>query len=142
MSMYRYPRGQPGAGPSSLPRPAWGTGGAHGARTASPEPGGGELKENRLSQEEIIVELERELQEIRNACALKDQRIAELERTDAPAARLKRDIRLLASELHATRKELSDSMRDLQDLQQQLNRGDTGGAAGRDSTASGPRDVV
>lgn len=148
--MYRYPRGQPGS--SSLPRPALGTGAVHGARTASPEPGGaiggaapallgGELKESRLSQEEMIADMERELQDLRNACALKDQRIADLERTDAPASRLKRDIRLLASELHATRKELSDSMRDLQELQQQLNRNDQSGA-GRDGGASGPRDVV
>lgn len=94
------------------------------------------------SEAQVILQLENELLELRNACAWKDQRIAELSRTDAPVARLKRDIRLLAMELHHTRKELSESMRDLQDLQAQLARGESGGSGGRDSAAVPQRDIV
>jgi len=127
-SMYRYSRGQAGQG--SLPRPAWGSG-SHGGRAASPEPGGlvaggsgtpmgngGELAaKERLgatSQDEVILQLENELAELRNACAWKDQRIAELSRTDTSSARLKRDIRQLASELHSTRQQLSEALGEAQ----------------------------
>jgi len=141
--MYRYSRGQPGQG-GSLPRPAWGAG---GGRATSPEPGsasgggggvgatGGsnEPDKDRLetaaSQSEVIRQLENELMELRNACAWKDQRIAELSRTDVPVARLKRDVRLLAAELHHTRKELSESVRELQEYQGQLSHGDGDGNA-------------
>lgn len=85
-------------------------------------------------QDEVILQLENELAELRNACAWKDQRIAELSRTDTAAARLKRDVRNLAAELHHTRKELSESVRELQELQAQLAKGD--------SSAQAPRDVV
>lgn len=155
--MYRYSRGQPGQG--SLPRPAWGSGsGSHGARASSPEPGGlsgsttgaplggsSEAPKERLAatpQDEVILQLENELLELRNACSWKDQRIAELSRTDTPAARLKRDIRHLAAELHHTRKELSDSVREVQELRAQLERieGAAGGRDGANSTA--PRDIV
>lgn len=150
--MYRYSRGQPGQG--SLPRPAWGSGGgSHGARTASPEPGGltgsaagtplggggTEPAKERLagsSQDEVILQLENELLELRNACSWKDQRIAELSRTDTPAARLKRDIRHLASELHHTRKELSESVRELQEFRSQQERGEPG------SATAAPRDTI
>jgi len=129
--MYRYSRGQ--SGQSSLPRPAWGSSGSHGARAASPEPGGlstggsaggappggggssgaaGDAPRER--HEEVILQLENELIELRNACAWKDQRIAELSRTDTPAARLKRDIRHLASELRYTRKQLGESIGEVQ----------------------------
>lgn len=153
--MYRYSRGQPGQG--SLPRPAWGSGGgSHGARTASPEPGGltgsnagtplsggaTEEAKQRLAgspQEEgpaqMILQLENELLELRNACSWKDQRIADLSRTDTPAARLKRDIRHLAAELHHTRKELSESVRELQEMRGQMERGEAGSGAA-------PRDIV
>mmetsp|Transcript_32791 Transcript_32791/g.52309 ORF Transcript_32791/g.52309 Transcript_32791/m.52309 type:complete len:376 (+) Transcript_32791:40-1167(+) len=147
---YRYSRGQPGQG--SLPRPAWGSGsGSHGARTASPEPGGistgnaGALgsgatidQPKGTPQDEVILQLEHELNELRNHLAWKDQRIAELSRTDTPAARLKRDIRHLASELHRTRKELSESVREAQDLRAQLERGEANGS-GRDGAQ---RDIV
>lgn len=145
--MYRYSRGNQG----SLPRPAWGSG---NARAASPEPGvagagGGtplsangseQAAKERLAsspQDEVILQLENELLELRNACAWKDQRIAELSRTDTPAFRLRRDVRNLAAELHHTRKELSESVRELQELQAQLARE---GAAGASPPA--PRDVV
>lgn len=78
------------------------------------------------SQDEVILQLENELVELRNACSIKDQRIAELSRTDTPAVRLKRDIRHLASELHHARKELSESMREIADLKNQLERGEAG----------------
>lgn len=85
----------------------------------------------------MIQQLENELFELRNACSWKDQRIAELSRTDTPAARLKRDIRHLATELHHTRKELSESVRELQELRGQMDRGEAGsGAAPRDSVDS------
>lgn len=86
-------------------------------------------------KDEVILQLENELAELRNACAWKDQRIAELSRTDTPAARLKRDVRNLAAELHHTRKELSESVRELQELQAQLAKGEAGAAAA-------PRDIV
>lgn len=150
--MYRYSRGQPGQG--ALPRPAWGSGSSHGARTASPEPGsltgsrasgavdsgatgsatavgGGSAGEQPPKDtSEVILQLENELLELRNACSWKDQRIAELERADVPAGRLKRDIRHLAAELHHTRKELSESVREVQELRAQLDRseGGSGGA--------------
>lgn len=142
--MYRYSRGQPQQ--SSLPRPAWGSGsGSHGARTASPEPGGlttgsnvgtplggGPAEGSRdRPAEEAILELQTELEQLRNVCALKDQRIAELQRTDIPTARLKRDIRQLTTELHQTRKDLSDSARENQDLRAQLERYEAGGAGGQ-----------
>lgn len=144
---YRYSRGQPGQG--SLPRPAWGSGsGSHGARTASPEPGGlssgnaGALGSGASAdpskgtpQDEVILQLEHELNELRNMLAWKDQRIADLSRTDIPAARLKRDIRNLASELHRTRKDLSESVREAQELRSQLERGE----GGRDGAQ---RDIV
>jgi hypothetical protein len=148
---YRYSRGQPGQG--SLPRPAWGSGsGSHGARTASPEPGGLSSTSNNgalgsgatteqgkgLPQDEVILQLENELNDLRNVLAWKDQRIAELSRTDTPAARMKRDIRHLASELHRTRKELSESVREAQDLRAQLERGEVS-ASGRDGSQ---RDIV
>lgn len=134
--MYRYSRGQTGQG--SNPRPAWG----NGARAASPEPGtlpgnnsagtplgsNSEPPKDRMgttTQEEIIQQLENELMELRSACAWKDQRIAELSRTDTQAARLKRDVRQLATELHHTRKQLSGSEGELQQLQAQLARGET-----------------
>jgi len=139
--MYRYSRGQPGQG--TLPRGA----GGHNNRAMSPEPGGTTAafnnngavgmeasKDQRLpssSQDEVILQLENEINELRNACAWKDQRIAELSRTDVPNARLKRDVRLLAAELHQTRKELSDTVRELQELQGQLARGE-GSAIGSD----------
>jgi len=81
-------------------------------------------------QDEVILQLENELLELRNACALKDQRIAELSRTDVPAGRMKRDIRLLTSTLHLTRKQL----RELQELHAQPGRAEVG-ATGRDSNA-------
>lgn len=126
---YRYSRGQ--AGQSSLPRPAWGSGGSHGTRATSPEPGGlggsgiagtplgngGDVPKERLAggpHDEVILQLENELVELRNACAWKDQRIAELSRTDTPVVRLKKDIRLLASELHHARKQLSEREAEIQ----------------------------
>jgi len=84
---------------------------------------------------QVILQLEGELLELRNACSWKDQRIAELSRTDMPAARLKRDIRHLANELHLTRKELSESVRELQELRSQMERGEAG-------SSSAPRDIV
>lgn len=148
----RYSRGQgsTGQGGSSMPRPAWGSGGggpaAHAAaRAASPEPGGFAAAANErpasgtTPQDEVILQLENELAELRNACQWKDQRIAELSRTDAPTARLKRDVRLLASELHITRKQLSDSVGELQELQQQLARGGGGGEAGGTSAGTASR---
>lgn len=140
---YRYARGQAG---QSMPRPAWGSS-AGGARASSPDPGndgaaplsnGGEAPKDRLAsnQDEVILQLENELVELRNACAWKDQRIAELSRTDVSAGRLKRDIRLLALELHQTRKQLSDSQADLQELQ---GRGASeGGSTVPISTESSP----
>jgi len=92
----------------------------------------GEVPKERLAgtpQDEVILQLENELVELRNACAWKDQRIAELSRTDTSAVRLKRDIRLLATELHQTRKQLSESLGELQELQAQLGRGEAGAAA-------------
>lgn len=148
---YRYSRGQTGQG--SLPRPAWGSG-SHGARATSPEPGGsagtplgngGEPTKDRLGatpQDEVILQLENELHELRNACAWKDQRIAELSRTDVPAARLKRDIRLLASELHQTRKQWSESLSELQELQAQFGRSEAGGTGRDGNTVLLGRDVV
>lgn len=143
--MYRYSRGQPGpGGVGSLPRPAWGS---SGGRTASPEPGGltgsnagtplggGAEQAKEEGPTQVILQLEAELLELRNACSWKDQRIAELSRTDMPAARLKRDIRHLAAELHLTRKELSESVRELQELRSQMERGETG-------SSSAPRDIV
>lgn len=145
---YRYSRGQTGQG--SLPRPAWGSGGSHGTRATSPEPGGSsaapltngsEGAKERLAstpQDEVILQLEHELAELRNACAVKDQRIAELSRTDVPVGRLKRDIRMLTSELHSARKQLSD----FQELQAQQGRSEAG-STGRDSSAVPlARDVV
>lgn len=90
-------------------------------------------------QDEVILQLENELMELRNACAWKDQRIAELSRTDTPAARLKRDVRQLAAELHHVRKQLSESVMEVQELQQQLGRGEGAVAISRDG---GGRDVV
>lgn len=143
---YRYSRGQGTGQGSLLPRHAWGSGGGPhgGGRAASPEPGGlasaNEPPKERAAsgttpQDEVILQLETELAELRNACQWKDQRIAELSRTDTPAARLKRDIRLLSSELHMTRKQLSDSVGELQELQQLLARGDPN--ASRSEGASG-----
>jgi len=149
---YRYSRGQTGQG--SLPRPAWGSGGNHGARATSPEPGGsssaplangGEASKERLAsnQDEVILQLENELMELRSACAWKDQRIAELSRTDTPAGRLKRDVRLLAAELHQTRKQLSESLGEAQELQQQLGReAGAGGPAARDLADSPSADAI
>eukprot|EP00403_Amphidinium_massartii_P008440 CAMPEP_0178426274 /NCGR_PEP_ID=MMETSP0689_2-20121128/29152_1 /TAXON_ID=160604 /ORGANISM="Amphidinium massartii, Strain CS-259" /LENGTH=325 /DNA_ID=CAMNT_0020047959 /DNA_START=73 /DNA_END=1050 /DNA_ORIENTATION=+ len=137
--MYRYSRGQPGQ--SALPRGA----GGHSNRAMSPEPGtapalnsgggaasgggggtdgGKEQSWPSSSQDVVILQLENEVNELRNACSWKDQRIAELSRTDVPVARLKRDVRLLAAELHHTRKELSDTVRELQELQAQVARGE------------------
>lgn len=73
-------------------------------------------------QDEVILQLENELIELRNSCALKDQKISELSRTDTPASRLKRDIRQMASELHATRKQLSDSRTEVEELSERLSR--------------------
>jgi len=100
---YRYSRGQTGQG--SQPRPA-------------------------SSQDEVILQLESELLELRNACAWKDQRIAELSRGDAPAGRLRRDVRLLAAELHRARRQLSESLGERQELQQQRGRGEAVAGAG------------
>eukprot|EP00929_Paragymnodinium_shiwhaense_P056586 TRINITY_DN28323_c0_g2_i1.p1 TRINITY_DN28323_c0_g2~~TRINITY_DN28323_c0_g2_i1.p1 ORF type:complete len:378 (-),score=59.70 TRINITY_DN28323_c0_g2_i1:78-1211(-) len=140
--MYRYSRGQSG----QARQPVWGSSGGHGARASSPEPGGlagggnsnaqgggggggdrgerggGEPPKER--QDEVILELQNELMELRNVCAWKDQKIAELSRTDTPAARLKRDIRQLAAELHSTRKQLSESLAENQELQERLQRGE------------------
>lgn len=154
-AMYRYSRGQPGQG--SLPRPAWGSG-SHGARASSPEPGGltgsttgaplggsAEAPKERLAatpQDEVILQLENELLELRNACSWKDQRIAELSRTDTPAARLKRDIRHLAAELHHTRKELSESVREVQELRAQLERVEGGAGARENANVGASRDIV
>lgn len=99
-----------------------------GATGGSNEPDKDRL-ETAASQSEVIRQLENELMELRNACAWKDQRIAELSRTDVPVARLKRDVRLLAAELHHTRKELSESVRELQEYQGQLSHGDGDGNA-------------
>lgn len=137
--MYRYSRGQSGQG--SLPRPAWGASGAHGTRAASPEPGGltsggGGSDAPKERQDEVILMLENELIELRNACAWKDQRIAELSRTDTPAARLKRDIRQLATELHVTRKHLSESIGEVQELSDRLQRCETREVAGAESPSS------
>lgn len=151
--MYRYSRGQTGQG--SNPRPAWG----NGARAASPEPGtlpgnnsagtplgsSSEPPKDRMGttpQEEVIQQLENELMELRSACAWKDQRIAELSRTDTQAARLKRDVRQLATELHHTRKQLSESVGELQQLQAQLARGETDFALRDGAIAAMMRDVV
>jgi len=73
-------------------------------------------------QDEVILTLEAELEQLRSVCASKDQRIAELSRTDTPAGRLKRDIRNLASELHNTRRQLKESMAEVQELQAQVSR--------------------
>lgn len=88
------------------------------------------------AQEESIMQLEQELLEVRNAMALKDMMVSELMKDDASAPRLKREIRALAEELHHTRKELSQSMMDLQELQTQLNH------ENKDGSGAGPRDVV
>jgi len=53
------------------------------------------------------MQLEQEIAELRHACAMKDQRVAELQKSDASASRLKREIRELAEVLHEKRKELS-----------------------------------
>jgi len=135
--MYRYSRGQ--SGQNSLPRPAWGSG---GNRAVSPEPGpvsagaagtqlgnSAEAPKERVGttqQDEAILTLEAELEQLRSVCASKDQRIAELSRTDTPAGRLKRDIRNLAGELHNTRRQLKESMGEVQELQAQLSRAEAG----------------
>lgn len=146
---YRYSRGQ--SGQSSLPRPAWGSGN-HGARAASPEPGGnagasvnsgGEPAKAREERpDEVILQLENEVAALSNACSVKDQRIAELSRTYTPVARLKRDVRQLSAELHATRKQLSESVSEQQKLQAQLSGGETSGALGRDAVAAPVNDMV
>jgi len=144
---YRYSRGQTGQG--SLPRPAWGSG-SHGTRATSPEPGGGasappsngaEGPKERLGsgvppQDEVILQLENELMELRNACQWKDQRIAELSRSDLPVARMKRDIRILAADLHHTRKQLAE-------LQESQNNRSEVGVTSRDiNTVSLGRDIA
>mmetsp|Transcript_58503 Transcript_58503/g.126561 ORF Transcript_58503/g.126561 Transcript_58503/m.126561 type:complete len:332 (+) Transcript_58503:160-1155(+) len=151
--MYRYSRGQ-SSGQGTLPRPAWGSGGSHGARTASPEPegatsallgGSGDAARDRLGttpQDEVILQLETELVELRNACAWRDQRIADLSRTDTPIGRLKRDVRQLASELHHTRKKLSESHCEMQELLQQIARLEGGVDSHTDGTALSRRDLV
>lgn len=93
-------------------------------RSASPDAGGLPLpiagdasKELPISsQDEVILQLENELVELKNACAAKDQRIAELSRNDGQMGRLKRDVRALASELHEAQKQLGETMSELQDL--------------------------
>jgi len=136
--MYRYSRGQ--TGQNSLPRPAWGSGG-HGTRASSPEPGtvaagaagavlgsSNDAPKERVGttqQDEAILTLEAELEQLRSVCSSKDQRIAELSRTDTPAGRLKRDIRNLASELHNTIRQLRESVAEIQDLQAQLSRAES-----------------
>eukprot|EP00927_Polykrikos_kofoidii_P026264 TRINITY_DN23416_c0_g1_i1.p1 TRINITY_DN23416_c0_g1~~TRINITY_DN23416_c0_g1_i1.p1 ORF type:complete len:370 (+),score=43.70 TRINITY_DN23416_c0_g1_i1:66-1112(+) len=171
MSMYRYSRGQSGSGQGSVPRPAWGSSGGHG-RATSPEPGGGTATqaasgpaagagvdkslsvgagtETQSRHDEVMMQLENELLESRNACAWKDQRIAELSRTEAPSTRLKRDIRILVSELHVTRKKLSDTQQELQkardgfrDTGEGLEPSGAASAAGGEApspTASGVRE--
>jgi len=81
-------------------------------------------------QDEVILQLENELAELRNACAWKDQRISELSRTDPAPARLKRDIRQLAAELHQTRRQLSESLGEAE------ARDGAGAAKGRESVDS------
>lgn len=71
--------------------------------------------------DEVILQLEAELRELRNALALKDQRIAELSRHDAKEGRLKRDIRLLAGELRNTKRQLAERSRRWQEERTQLH---------------------
>jgi len=145
--MYRYSRGQ--SGQNSLPRPTWGSG-SHGTRAASPEPGvastgvagtslgsSNDAPKERMGttqQDEAILNLEAELEQLRSVCASKDQRIAELSRTDTPAGRLKRDIRNLSSELHNARRQLKESLAEIQELQAQLSRAEAG-ASGREGSS-------
>lgn len=130
--MYRYARGQSGgARQVSLGR------GYSGARTASPEPGGGFGSEpTKERQDEVILQLENELIELRKNLAWKDQCIASLSRTDTIAARLKRDTRQLVSELHLARKQLRENNAEVQDLNGRLNQLD-GNSASAPSTRPG-----
>mmetsp|Transcript_129897 Transcript_129897/g.289854 ORF Transcript_129897/g.289854 Transcript_129897/m.289854 type:complete len:287 (+) Transcript_129897:80-940(+) len=110
--MSRHSRGHSGP----LPRQGWGGG---NTRPASPEPSFDVAKENRpggAAQDEAIVALESELAELRSLCARKDQRIAELSRTDTSAARLKHDARTLAAELRKSRRQLGESAAEVQEL--------------------------
>lgn len=143
---HRYSRGQSGSGQGSLPRPAWNSGN-HGTRTASPEPGanangtplGGGSEATKAREErpdDVIAQLENEVSALSNACAAKDQRIAELTRTDTLVGRLKRDVRLLAAELHATRKQLSESVSEQEKLKSQSSSGKLGSASGLDGAAA------
>jgi len=99
----------------SFPKASWN---AHGARASSPEPSPSEVplepKESRsltpsgeVPSRESVLALQQELQELRNSCAIKDQKIGELQKSDASVSRLKREIREFAEVLHEKRKELS-----------------------------------
>lgn len=111
--MQRYSRGLSGQGGST--RSSWSSG---AVRAASPEPGGntvltadvGVSNERLISApNEVLQDLEKENLELKNLLQLKDQRIAELSRSDTHTLRLKKDIRMLAAELHDTRKQLRES---------------------------------
>jgi hypothetical protein len=68
-----------------------------------------------------VAAAEQELQDLRNSCALKDQKILEMQKSDASASRLKREIRELAEVLHQKRKELSYAHAERARLQQAVN---------------------
>mmetsp|Transcript_3522 Transcript_3522/g.7929 ORF Transcript_3522/g.7929 Transcript_3522/m.7929 type:complete len:456 (+) Transcript_3522:120-1487(+) len=144
----RHSRGQAGNG-VSLPKSVWGTGTAAAAAAAvgpsnirSVSPGPDNTMTNQysthgstnahiaslyrhLTHEEAIAKLESvhvELEDLRSRCAYKDQRIGELQKRDALASRLRRDLRSLASELHGNRSQLVERERKLMDLKQKFER--------------------
>jgi len=96
-------------------------GGGH-ARASSPEPGGGGMtpgtagaephekssERDSTSKDDVIVQLEKEVQDMRNLLQQKDQKIQELSRTDMPHARWKKDMRNMAAELRNSRKQVKE----------------------------------
>eukprot|EP00928_Gymnodinium_smaydae_P024004 TRINITY_DN19574_c0_g1_i2.p1 TRINITY_DN19574_c0_g1~~TRINITY_DN19574_c0_g1_i2.p1 ORF type:complete len:336 (+),score=92.93 TRINITY_DN19574_c0_g1_i2:120-1127(+) len=109
---------------------AGGSSGASAAAAAAEPP--------RERQDEAILQLENELIELRNACAWRDQRIAELSRVDVPVPRLKHDIRVLAGELRNTRKQLAETIAEKRELSSRLRK-----AEGRpDASGGGPVETI